>query len=130
MPDEIPTVTGVFKAVEDHWAKARNVLALVGIIGGGLLAIGGIASAQTDAGLKTTRDQLELVITDRKVFKEETAAKFAQSERRMDRMDERMEVQNKKLDLLLDAARVPLYKRPDEVDTEVKSAVKPKEKTK
>ncbi len=111
------SISGVYKVVDDQWSRVSKILVLVGVVGGGILAVGGIASAQTDAGLKVVKDRQENMFTDIKIQKEENAAKFAQQERRGDRQDEKQEVMNKKIDLLLDAARVPLYKRPDEVDS-------------
>lgn len=87
-----------------------SILILIGIIGGGMLAIMGVARAQTDAGVAPLEQRLGIVERDRVSEKTVTDAWRAMVLRKFEQQDA-------KQDLVLDALRVPLWKRQDDVMT-------------
>lgn len=107
------TITGVFRALDSDLGRLTKWLVFIGIIGGGIMAIMGIASAQTKQGLEVIEQKQALDVQALADHKEEEKQKWAAQAALNARQEERNEVVNKKLDLLLDAARVPLYRRPD-----------------
>lgn len=112
--DEPGTITGVWRAVDLELGRVTKWLVLFGIIGGGILSVMGIANAQVNDKLEVVKDKQDLDIQALKDHKAENERKFAAIEKEAERNREDKQLMNKKLDLLLDAARVPMYKRPDE----------------
>ncbi len=109
------TITGVYAAVDAQRKRWSGIAVFVGVIAAGLLAIGKIASAQTDAGIQNTNIRLQQLEQAHKNHIEDEHQVHLEAAKRFDRQDDAIEVTNKKLTLLLDAAEVPRWKRPAEV---------------
>ncbi len=109
------SITGVYKIVEDQRKKWRDILIFIGVIAGGLMTIGKIASAQTDAGIKNTIIRVEQLEQAHKNHIEDEHQVHLEDAKRFDRVEDQNDVINKKLTLLLDEAQVARWKRPVEV---------------
>lgn len=115
-PATDPTsITGVHRVVEDHWATAKKLLILVGIVGTGLLAMAAIASSSADAGVKNTNIRLEQQEQAFKHHLEDEHEEKKRTRRQLDRQDEQQQVINEKLTLVLDKLKVEEWKRPAEL---------------
>ena len=82
------------------------VVASLGIIFGAWRVVLSEAHAQTDAGIAPATEKLRVVAEDLAAHKREEAERHAAVLRKLERQDE-------KQDLILDALRVPLWKRPE-----------------
>ncbi len=109
-----PTPSGVYKALESTRHKMKIGTVLGGIITAGAIAGGTLAGintvqAQVDAGVKATNERVTLVRDDLAQHKAEEAARHDRQEAKTDRLDQKVE-------LILDALRVPMSKRPEPTD--------------
>ncbi len=108
------SITGVYAAIEDQRKKWSSIAIFVGVIAAGLLTIGKIAAAQTDAGIQNTKVRLEQLEQAHKNHIEDEQLAKVYVLKRVDHQDDAIDVINKKVTLLLDAARIPEAKRPAE----------------
>ncbi len=105
-PGETPT--GNFRALKKQvkWGSIVAGCAMIGTIGGATLAVGVEARAQAKQEIAPIASEMALIKEDNAATKKENAEWKARVERRLERQDE-------KQDLVLDALRVPLWKRPE-----------------
>lgn len=109
------SITGVYRLVDDQRKRWTGIAVFVGVIGAGLLAIAGVARAQTDAGVKNTNIRVEQQEQALKNHIEDEHEKQQYVLKRVDHQDDAIAVVNKKMDLVLDRLHVDAEKRPAEV---------------
>lgn len=114
-PVDTTSITGVHRLVEDHWATAKRLLVLVGIVGTGLLAVAAIASGSADAGVKNTNIRLAQQEQALKHHIDDEHEEKQRTRRALDRQEEQQVVLNQKLNLVLDKLKVEEWKRPAEL---------------
>lgn len=110
------TTSGVFKALEStrHKMKIGTVLGGIltaGAIAGGTLAGVSTVQAQVDAGVKATNERVDIIKDDLYQHKKEEAERHNRQEAKTDRLEQ-------KLDVVLDALRVPMDRRPERAATD------------
>ncbi len=110
MPPELPpeTPSGVHRAMksEMNWQGAKMTVAMVVVAVstafGAYRVILGEALAQTDAGIKVEAAQREALQT-----------RVRTTEKSVERLEDKVDRQSQKMDLVLDALRVPERLRPE-----------------
>ncbi len=110
------TTSGVFKALESTRHKMKIGTVLGGILTAGAIVGGtvtgiGVVQAQVDAGIKTTNERVDLIKDDLHQHKKEEADRHNRQEAKTDRLEQ-------KLDVVLDALRVPMDRRPERAATD------------
>ncbi len=108
------TTSGVYKALTQtrqhiKWGSIAAGVVLVGTIAGGVMAGIAVAQSAADAGVKVTNERVTLVRDELSRHVTEEAAARLRTESKVDRVEV-------KTDAVLDALRVPMWKRPERAD--------------
>lgn len=109
--DSSLTTSGVFKALESTRYKMKIGSVAAGIvivftITGGIWESISVVQAQVDAGTARINERVTLVRDDLAQHKQEEASRHERQEAKTDRLEQKM-------DVVLDALRVPMDRRPE-----------------
>ncbi len=119
---DIRTITATASAVLEKkigatktafkWGSLAAGLSLIGVVGGGLMSVRAVAKdAGTDAA-KAALDDLDLVKAKQIIYADEQARHIREEAHERERMGKKLDRVEDKLDLLMDAAKIPLSRRP------------------